>query len=405
MTASTRGSAQATLIAGATRTELNVLALIDHLALGGAEMLLGQFAAAAPRAAIRLQVAYLENFAGGSPAAKPLQEAGIDPVDLNLPGRPSVHHVRVVRRYIRAVHPDVVHTHLGAADLVGGLAARSLGVPHVSTVHAVVQRHSGIDGIKDILFTACQRFCAARVIVVSDSARRAYLERTSGMDRRVVRIYNGVDVAASPGSGADIRRELGINPDDLVIGMVSALRPVKGHDVAIATLARLLPRFPHARMLIVGQGPRAAELARLAAPLGDRVVFAGRRTDIPNVFDAFDVCLHPSHLDAFPTTLIEALATSVPVLATAVGGIPEIIEDGRTGVLVPAPPNADRLVEALGGLLADPSRRNMLSDNGRRTYLRRFTAEPWVQNTRALYDSVLAETTARHNHARERSRR
>jgi glycosyltransferase involved in cell wall biosynthesis len=382
---------------GTARTELKILAVIDHLVLGGAEMLLGQFAAAAPRAGIRLHVAQLED-RDGSPAAGPLLSAGIEPVNLNVSGRPGVRHVNAVRSHIRAIRPDLVHTHLGTSDLVGGLAARSLRTPSVSTIHAVKQRRTGTDGAKDAVFALSQRLCAARVIVVSNSARAAYLGQSCGMDGRVVRIYNGIDLAPEPGGGAAVRAELGLAADDLVVGMVSALRVEKGHDVAIAAVAQLRERFPQLRLLIAGQGPRAEQIARLAAPLGDTVVLAGRRTDVARVFDALDVCLHPSLLDAFPTTLIEALAAYVPVVATAIGGIPEIIDDGRTGVLVPAPPTAEAVATALAALLEEPARRVSLAESGRRDYLERFTAGPWVEQTRDVYDAVLAESRAPSQH-------
>lgn len=359
-------------------------------------MLLGQFAAAAPRANIRLHVAHFE-YGDGSPAAEPLRAVGVEPFNLNVSGRPGARHMRAMRSHIRALRPDIVHTHLGTADLIGGLAARSLGTPAVSTIHWITQRGTGSQRAKDAIFTLGRRCCDARVIAVSDSARRAYLEQSWGMGERVVRIYNGVDIEARPGSGAAVRRELGIAADDLLVGMVSALRPEKGHDVAIEAVQRLRERFPHLRLLIVGAGPLADELARLSAPLGDRVVIAGRRTDVASVLDAVDVCLHPSRLDAFPTTLIEALATSAPVLATSVGGIPEIIDDGRTGVLIAGPPTAGAVADALGGLLADPARRSALAVAGRQAYEERFTAEPWVRNTRALYDEVLAQAGARRN--------
>ena len=112
----------------AALAELNVLAVIDHLSVGGAEMLLGQFAAAAPALGIRLSVAHLVD-SDGNPAAAPLREAGIEPVNLDVRGRPGIRHLQAMRRHIRAVQPDIVHTHMGTSDLVGGLAARSLGVP------------------------------------------------------------------------------------------------------------------------------------------------------------------------------------------------------------------------------------------------------------------------------------
>lgn len=371
--------------------DLDVLAVIDHLAMGGAEMLLGQFAAAAPRAGIRLQVACFEH-SDGSPAAEPLRELGIEPVHFDLPGRPSAAQLRAMRAQIRALRPDVVHTHLGGADLVGGLAARTLGVPAVCTIHQIAQRASGARHAKNLVFELGRRFCDARVITVSDSARRAYLELHPGMEGRVVRIYNGVDVEALPGSGREVRRELGVGEDELLVGMVSALRTEKAHDVAIEAIGLLSERFPKLRLLIAGQGRLGEELASRAAPLGDRVLLVGRRTDVMAVYDALDVCLHPSRIDAFPTTLIEALAAGTPILASAVGGIPEIVQDGSSGVLIEPPPSAAKVAEALAELLEQPQRRAALAAEGRIVYERRFTAEPWVRRTRALYDEVLAES-------------
>jgi glycosyltransferase involved in cell wall biosynthesis len=394
MSASTSASRAAPHSVERERAELNVLAVIDHLALGGAEMLLGQFAAAAPRAAIKLRVSCLEE-RDGNPAAESLRSAGVEPFNLAVGGRPGTRHVRAMRHHIRALRPDIVHTHLGTADFVGALAARSLGVPSVSTIHAIKQRRAGGARAKDAFFSLNQRLCAARVIVVSDSARDAYLQQNRGMARRVVRIYNGIDLTPSAGGGAAVRHELGIAPDDLLVGMVSALRSEKGHDVAIAAVARLRERFPKLRLLIAGQGPLAAELAARAEPHGEAVVLAGRRTDVASVLDALDVCIHPSRQDAFPTTLIEAFAASVPVLASDVGGIPEIVEDGVTGVLVTAPPSADELARELGALLADRSRRREIAAAGRRAYLERFTADPWVQTTRELYDAVLGQRRGR----------
>jgi glycosyltransferase involved in cell wall biosynthesis len=391
---SARGSLCASRNAETAQREVDVLAVIDHLALGGAEMLLGQFAAAAPRAGIRLRVACLED-GDGNPAAAPLRAAGVEPVNLGVSGRPGRLHVRAVREHIRAVSPDIVHTHLGTADLVGGVAARSLGVPAVSTIHAIKQPRTGRGRIGDALLTLSQRCCAARVIVVSDSARVAYVQSTHGMDRRVVRIYNGIDFVTAPGGGAAIRAEFGIAPDDLLVGMVSALRPEKGHDIAIAAIEQLRTRFPRLRLLIAGQGPTGEEIARRAAPLGDAVTLAGSRTDVASVFDALDVCLHPSRLDAFPTTLIEALAASTPIVASAVGGIPEIIENDVTGMLVPAPPSVEQITQRLGDLLDDGDRRRRMAVAGRSSYLERFTAGPWVQHTRELYDEVLDERRLR----------
>jgi glycosyltransferase involved in cell wall biosynthesis len=126
---------------------------------------------------------------------------------------------------------------------------------------------------------------------------------------------------------------------------------------------------------------------------------AGSRSDVMRVFDAIDVCLHPSRADAFPTTLIEAMAASVPVLATAVGGIPEIIANGSTGVLVAPPPSPEAVASSLARLIEDSAARQSLATAARRDYELRFTADPWVHRTRDLYDEILNESRS-HLHRR-----
>ena len=374
--------------------KLKVLTLIDHLSMGGAEMMLGQFAAAAPSGGIELHVACLAE-RDGNPAAEPLRAVGVEPVTLHAPERLGLSALSSVRRHIAELSPDLVHTHLGSSDFLGSLAARSLGVPAVSTLHAMAWGVGTKARAKFELYAYARRRGAARIIAVSESARRAYLQRGAAPPERVVTIHNGIEVIAEPGAGAATRQELGLRPEDLVVGMISALRPEKGHDIALGAVARLKVRFPRLRLLIVGDGAMADQIARSAAPLGAAVVIAGARYDVPRVLDAIDVCLHPSRADAFPTSVVEAMAASVPVLASAVGGIPEIILDGRTGVLVADPPTPEAVASSLARLLEEPARRRALASAGRLRYEEHFTSRPWVQRTRELYDAVLAENKSR----------
>ncbi|HEY6398997.1 MAG TPA: glycosyltransferase family 4 protein, partial [Solirubrobacteraceae bacterium] len=358
--------------------QVDVLALIDHFVLGGAETLLARFAPAAGEAGINLQIACLED-RRGNPAAEPLVELGMPPVNLNLTGPPRLRALRSVRGHIAAVRPQIVHTHLGTSDVLGGVAARSLGIPVVCTIHSSQWEASGVALRRKLV-----KHCASRIIAVSESARREYLKRGFATERQIVTIHNGVDFVPTPGSGGEVRQELGLAGEDLVVGMVSALRPEKGHDIALGAVRELGTRFPNLRLLIAGQGDLYDELVKRASKLDGVVVVAGLRHDLTRVFDACDVCLQPSRADAFPTSIIEAMAASVPVIATAVGGIPEMISDGRTGVLLAPPPQVDALATALAELLADPERRRRLAQAARQVYLDRFTAGPWVRSTRAL---------------------
>ena len=373
--------------------ELKVLTLIDHLALGGAEMLLGQFAAAAPAAGIRLSVTCLVE-RDGNPSSTPLRAAGIEPMVLNTPQRLGLAALLAVRRHIADLDPDIVHTHLGSAGFLGSLAARTLRVPSVSSIHAISAPSDLRSRARTKLGVVARRRGAARVITVSEAARQAYLARGWDSAHRVVAIHNGIDVVPQPGAGAAVRHELSIDSDAFVLGMFSALRPEKGHDVAIGALGLLRPHFPKLRLVIGGDGSMRADLSRLAQPFGNAIVMTGPRFDVMRLLDATDIYLQPSRADAFPTTVLEAMAAGVPVLATDVGGIPEIVVHERTGVLIDAPPTAERLAETIASLLGDPCRRRDLAHAGRRRYEDRFTAGPWVRKTRALYDAVLSEVRA-----------
>jgi glycosyltransferase involved in cell wall biosynthesis len=373
------------------RRRLRALVLIDALGHGGAEALLGDFLRAAPAARINVSIAYLRDV-DGSPAAVPLREAGAHPVLVPMSRLLDPSGLWRVRRHIAAVRPDVVHTHLDYADVLGAPAARSLGIPCVSTLHVMEWAEGGTAALKARLFAAVRRRWAARVITVSDAARQAYLRCGWDTAGHVVTIHNGIAREPARGSGRQVRAALGLDPADVVAGMVSVLRAGKGHDVAIDAVLALRSRFPRLRLLIAGDGPLRARLFARVRDAGDGVVLAGHRRDVMAILDAVDILLQPSEVDAFPTALLEAMLARVPVIASAVGGIPEIVVPDRTGLLVPAPPRVDAVAAALAALAADPSRRARMGEAGRIRCATEFGAEHWGARLRAIYDQALARS-------------
>ena len=373
---------------------IRVHALIDSLASGGAEMLLPELAAVAPDVGLDLSVGYLQIKDGGIPAADRLRAEGVEAVHLGVeslgPGS-----VVKVRRHLAAVGPDVVHTHLGGSDLLGGLAARSLGVPVVSTLHAMRWPRRGRAGVKELLMTGVRRWCDDRVVAVSDAARERYLAERRDVPSHVTVVRNGVRGEVRPGGGAHVREELGIPREAVLVTILAALRVEKAHEVSAEAVVRVRERAGDVHLLVVGEGPTVAAVERALAPLEGVAVMAGYRTDVMAVLDATDVLLHAPRFDALPTALIEAAAASVPVVATRVGGIPEIVEDGRTGVLVPAPPEAGVLADALEPLVADRALRERMGTAARERFEREFSAASWAVRLRALYDEVLSAREAR----------
>ena len=389
-------------------TQLRVHILIDSLTWGGAEMLLGDLAAGAKSAGICLSVGYL-NERDGSPAAAGLRAHGIEPELVPARRMLDLRALGLVRRHLARMGPHVVHTHLNQADALGTLAGRSLGLPCVSTIHLVPGRPRGrpsIDGFKELermrLAALARRHAGAGVITVSNAAREAYLAMGWDTPGRVVTVHNGIARSALPEDGARVRRELGLGSDAPVVTTVSVLRPGKGHDVVVEVVRRLLPRFPDLRLIVMGDGPAREEVRRLVATLGARAIFTGYRDDVMPVLMASDVVLHPTLMDAFPTALLEAAAARLPVVATAVGGIPEIVLDGGTGLLVPAPPTAEAVAARLESLLLDSALRARLGRAAGERFEERFTARRWAASLREVYEGVRTSGRARREGGRAR---
>jgi glycosyltransferase involved in cell wall biosynthesis len=204
---------------------------------------------------------------------------------------------------------------------------------------------------------------------------------------RIRVVYEGVpDRPPLPGGFAALA-ELGIPAGCPVVGNVAALTDHKDHATLIEAAARVRLRVPEARFVIVGEGPLRSRLEALARErgLGDRLVFAGFRHDLDRLFPAFTVFCLSSHMEGLGTSLLDAMAFSRPVVATAAGGIPEAVEDGVTGRVVPVRDPA-ALADVLVETLADPARARALGAAGRRRFEERFTAERMVDDTLYAYD-------------------
>jgi glycosyltransferase involved in cell wall biosynthesis len=375
----------------ASSRNLHLHVLIGSLTWGGAETLLADFARGATDAGLELSVGYLSE---KSESAGKLRSIGIEPESVPIRSMLGRADRRLVRDHVAAHAPDLLHTHLGYPDFLGGLAARSLGIPTVSTLHVMEWRGTLRDRFKDGLMSWARRRCAYRVIAVSEAQRQSYL--AIGWDRpeHVVTIPNGIVAEFRPGEGKRVRADLGLKPDDLVVAMVAVLREGKGHDIAIDAVAELRQRFPQLRLLIVGDGPLRADVERMAQKLGDSAILTGYRDNVLGFLDAADILLQPSRVDAFPTSLIEAAATRVPVVATAVGGIPEIVVAGETGLLIEPPPTTGGVAEALQALISDPSLRERLGGAARQRFDAKFTVTQWIPRLLDLYDEALRANEA-----------
>jgi glycosyltransferase involved in cell wall biosynthesis len=321
--------------------------------------------------------------------------------------------LRRLTTLFRKERPHIVHTHTSKAGIVGRIAAKRAGVPIVvHTPHGHVF-HSYESGLKTRIFIQAERYCARsadRLVALTENERREHLELSVGRadDWRVV--HSGVDFApfeAARGEREAIRRELGIPLGEWVIGTVGRLVPIKGQCHLIDAFARITAERPGLHLLLVGDGELRDQLEAQAfsrglairshdtgtdsAGEGQRgtVHFVGLRRDVPRLMAAMDLFTLPSLNEGMGRVLVEAMAMELPCIASRVSGIPDVVAEGTTGLLVPAREPGD-LAAALRALLDDPARAREMGQRGRARVVPEFGVGRMLEKLEAIYRELLA---------------
>jgi glycosyltransferase involved in cell wall biosynthesis len=299
---------------------------------------------------------------------------------------------------LRSLQVQMLHTHLFDPSIVGLIAGTVACVPvrimtrHYSDYHTRIGKtwHTRVDRM-------CTRLAHA-VITVSHQTRHVMLQEEQAPAGKVHTIHNGIDLSRLvPPSAQELealRRELEVGADVAVVAVVARLHPEKGHEHLFRALPRLLEATGgKLRLLVAGAGPFRAAYEREVAMLGvdEAVRFLGFRTDVARILAVADVVVLPSLAEAFGLVLAEAMFMRKAVVATTAGGIPEIVEDGVSGLLVP-PASPEQLADAILSLLRDPACRVRLGEAGRRRVMARFRFETMMERYEVLYDTLLART-------------
>jgi glycosyltransferase involved in cell wall biosynthesis len=286
-------------------------------------------------------------------------------------------------RLLRRERPDILHANSSKAGLLGRLAAVLAGVPiRIFTVHGwAFSAHSGAASRLYRFADRLMRPLTTATICVSERERARGLEARTCTPERTVVIPNAVDLARLPRAVHNGRR-----PRIVSVGRLAA--PKDFH-----TFVRALALLPlgAADVLIVGDGPDRAQLEAEIAwlGLGDRVLLAGERRDVSDLLARADLFVLSSRSEGLPVSVLEAMAAGLPVIASSVGGIPELVDDGETGILVEAG-QAHELAAAISRLLADPGLRRRMGDAGRDRARMRFALEPFWRAHLDLYSRELA---------------
>ena len=309
-------------------------------------------------------------------------------------------------RLIRRERPDILHTHTAKAGTVGRVAALLAGRKGppivVHTFHGHVLR--GYFGpVRSLFFRLLERWLAGRttaLIAVSPQVRDDLVALHVAPPERFVVIRLGIEldkrVAGSRDGRLESRRYLGIAPDRFAVGWIGRMTTVKRTDDVLVAFKRLRDRGVDACLCMVGDGPDRAQLERRAHDLGivRDTLFLGYQEDVAPFYAAFDALVLPSSNEGTPVSAIEALAAGRPVVATRVGGVPDVVEEGEDGFLV-EPGDTDELADRLAQLARDPALRKRMGEAGRQRVLPRYAVERLVDDVDRLYRSLLSGASGR----------
>ena len=353
--------------------------------IGGAQIHVRDLAAAMQRRGHAVIVLT----AGRGPFLDDLRANGIRTVVLRhlvQPIRPltDVRALRELRAALDDFGPDLVAAHSAKAGVIGRMAARMLGVPVTVTTHGW-SFTTGVPPLRAAIYRWIERltspFGADKTITVSEYDRQLALRARILPPDRVVTVHNGM-----PDIDPSLRADPSRTPPRLV--MVARYGPQKDHPTLLWALAGLLD-LPW-ELDLVGDGPQADETRTLAASLGleGRVHFLGQRMDVDRILAGAQASLLVTNWEGFPLSILESMRANLPVIASAVGGVPESVRDGETGYLVPAK-NVEVLRDRLRRVLLDPELRLRLGQAGRRVYEQEFTLEHTVSKTIDVYREVL----------------
>jgi len=347
-----------------------IIYIIGTLDVGGAEGQLVQLATHLDPQRVEPVVCCLTS---SGPHHRTLDAAGIPVEIVGFKGlRVFRHPLQVATelsglvRFIQREQPTIVHAFLFWAYVIGAFAAKAAGVPIVIASRRSLGHFK--EGVVHHLLLERLANRMTDVILANSEAVKADVIRQERVESARIRvIYNGVDpsryaVPAEPG----LKVSLGIPAGAKTIGVVARLIDYKGHRFFLQACPEIKRRYPLATFLLIGEGPEAGSLAALSRHLGlqETVRFLGTRSDIPQLLSLLDVVALPSLEEGFPNVVLEAMAAGKPVLATGVGGIPEVVIHEETGLLVP-PGNPQALAEGILRLLTHPDEAKTLADQAR----------------------------------------
>lgn len=369
--------------------KINILYIIWSLEVGGAERIVISLAKYINKEKYNPIVCCLNH---KGKLAEELEKIGIKVIALNK--KPGID-LSIIPKLIRVIKDNrihIVHTHLWTADFWGRIAAKFSEVPVIiSTAHNVDCWKPKIFLFIDKLLTGFSDI----IIAVSEEVKNFYLKTAKLPREKIITVFNGIELAKFDPSAAnkiDKTKEFNFSPNDKVIGIIGRLVEQKGQVYFLEMMRILKQKYPDIKGLVIGEGPLKEKLIHKAKELQleKSVVFTGLRKDIPDLLNFIDILVSSSTYEGLPMILLEAMAAGKPIVATRVGGNPEIIDDGKTGFLVPAK-DPQALVDRVASLLDDNEYSKKIGDSAQEKVKKLYSIEKMLQDTENIYDELLTK--------------
>jgi glycosyltransferase involved in cell wall biosynthesis len=363
---------------------INILHLITDLGPAGAENLLLNIARHVDQERFRMVVGYIY---GSGTLASEIGKADIKVVDLSRGGNIDPWLIIRLILLIKRERIEIIHTHLVHASIAGRIAGKLAGVKNIVTTRHYAYYHK-----EKGLVNWIERRTAIfnnRFIAISNAVKKYMVERENYEPEKITVIYNAVDMDLFDTRDSEINRR---KNDDFLIGSVGRLDPSKGYDTLLRSMPAVIREFPMAKLMVMGDGAQRKYLEELCANLGiaEQVTFLGRKTpaEVRGFLEKIDLFVLASHWEGFGVALIEAMSAGKPVVATQVGGIPEIVDDGGCGFLVP-PCQPQVLADKIVSLLRDRELSLEMGKKGRKRAETLFSLDRMMAELENVYRGLL----------------
>lgn len=362
------------------QSKIKIVYIITSLGFGGAERPLLDLVKFINRSKLNISVATV---VGGGPLEQEFKNLGVEVKVFKKKTKLGLETISSLKKYLEEKKPDIVHTHLFAGDFWGKVAARKAKVPIIVSTEQNLNLDEG--WIKGLIKTKTYRF-TNRVITISKAIKDYTVKAYKVNPEKIEVIYSGIDLDKFSYQPKD----LGLEPK---LGIIGRLEKQKGHKYLLKALVNVLKDFPQAQLWIIGEGSLHSQLERQARQLkiDKNVKFLGARKNIPEILAGLDIFVMPSLWEGLGVAAIEAQACGVPVIASKVDGLKEVVEDKKTGLLV-EPKNSRALAEAIIWSLKHPKIVKQVIINARRSVEEKFDIKKMVSKYEALYQKLYEST-------------